>query len=329
VARNWADALQSIGFKVSWVAGQFEPGWEDHRPSTVIPGLGIGESGPDTKELKDALVDADLVVVENLCTIPLNIFAARSVSEVLRGRPTLLHHHDPPWQRKELSHITELPPDDPAWQHVTINNLTRRQMAHRGLRATTIYNGFDTNPAPGDRKKTRERLEVDDSTLLLLHPVRAIPRKRVDKALTIASNLKGTYWLSGPVENSYGPDLENLLSRAKCPILRTSIRNRSDLYAAADLVVFPSSWEGFGNPPVEASIHRRPVVVGNYPVANELRSLGFRWFSPEDLGETQFWLNNRDLALLDHNQKIASTQLSLQHMTARLETLIRSSGWLP
>ena len=40
----------------------------------------------------------------------------------LRGRPALLHHHDPPWQRDRFAHVTELPVDDPAWRwHVGLD----------------------------------------------------------------------------------------------------------------------------------------------------------------------------------------------------------------
>ena len=240
VARNWADALHQMGFDVHWVAGGFEPGWHANGATTVVPGLGIDDDGPpDPSELATALAGADLVVVENLCTIPLNPVAAHAVAEVLRGRPAVLHHHDPPWQRERFAHVTDLPPDDPAWRHVTINDLTRLQMADRGIAAAVIHNGFDPDPPPGDRTRTRADLGVDDDTLLVAHPVRAIPRKDVGRAIGITAELGGTYWLLGPAEDGFGPELDHLLADAACPVLWEPAPTRSDIYAAADLVVFP------------------------------------------------------------------------------------------
>lgn len=324
VAATWAGSLEALGFDVVTVAG-------DGPVDRLVPGLAIGAGTPPAPaEVDAALAGADLVVVENLCTIPLNLPAALVVADRLRGRPAVLHHHDPPWQRPHFAHVTELPPDDPAWRHVTINRFTERQFAERGLHATTIYNGFDVHEPPGDRDATRAALGVAGGDVLVIHPVRAIPRKEIPTAVALTEMLGATYWLMGPAEDGYGPELDRILAAARCPVLRGSgPGTMADAYAAADLVAFPSSWEGFGNPPIEAAIHRRPAAVGDYPVAGELRALGFRWFDPKDADGIEQWLAAPDPALLDTNQRLAAEHFSLERLTADIDRLLDEAGWLP
>lgn len=323
VAETWRRALTDLGYDVVTVAGE---GPVDR----TVAGLRLdAPEPPPVGEVEAALADAALVVVENLLTIPMNLPASEVVAEVLRGRPAILHHHDPPWQRERFAHVTALPPDDPAWRHVTINDLTRREMAERGLTATCIRNGFDPDPPAGDREGTRGRLGIGDDEVLLAHPVRAIARKRVDVALRLAEEMGATYWLPGPAEEGYEPELERLLAGARCRVLREAAVPVEDIYAACDAVVFPSSWEGFGNPPVEAALQGRPAAVGDYPVAEELRALGFRWFPTDDAGPLAEFLRSPDPALLDHNREVARTSLSIELMTEELGRLLDDAGWAP
>jgi glycosyltransferase involved in cell wall biosynthesis len=322
VARQWMDAFRSFGFDVETVAGNGEA-------DRVVEGLGIDAmSAPDEDALADALADADLVVVENLVTIPLNVPAALATGRVLAGRPALIHHHDPPWHRERYAHVTQLPLDDSAWRHVTINRQTAAEMAERGFETTVIYNGFALE-APGDRDAQRARLGVADDEVLVAHPVRAIERKCVPTAIAMAEALGATYWLLGPAEEGYGPTLERLLAEATCRVIHRSCDVQADIYAAADVVAFPSSWEGFGNPPFEAAIHRRPAAVGSYPFASELREMGFRWFDPSDVAAISAFLARPDDAVLDHNRRLVVEHFSLDAVRDALRSLLDEARWLP
>ncbi len=323
VAATWEAALRDFGFDVVTVAG-------DGPVDRLVSGLSAdAEIGPSHSEIEGALADADLVVVENLCTIPLNLAAARAVAAVLRGRPAILHHHDPPWQRARFASVTELPPTDDAWRHVTINHLTRREMTARGIPSTTIYNGFDTRLTDRtDRAAIRARLGVAPDELLVGHPVRAIERKNIPAALDLCTRIGATYWLMGPAEDGYGPTLERLLQDASCRIIHAAAPGGS-LYAAPDGIVFPSTWEGFGNPPIEASLARLPVAVGRYPVGEEVRALGFRWFDSDDPEAFGDALRAPADEALEHNRAVAIEHFSLDVMTRNLHHLIDEAGWLP
>ncbi len=335
VTRTWVDALCSLGFTVSTVTGDAWcwPDVDHHH----VTGLGIDDATPvHVEALSAALHGTDLVVVENLLTIPVNLAASRAVAGVLAGRPTLVHHHDPPWHRARFAHVTELPATDPAWRHVAINRTLCGELGERGIEASVIYNAF---PAPGctdrsaRRVAVRSELGLSPDEWLVAHPVRAIERKNVPAAIELAEALGATYWLLGPAEEGYGPTLATMLTRAGCRVIHRPWHDTDDIYAAADHVAFPSSWEGFGNPPLEAALRRRTVTVGRYPVADELRDLGFRWFEVGDVDGVRRALEHPDdpglVEMLDTDEHLARTRFSTDRLLDDLRTVLDGAGWGP
>jgi glycosyltransferase involved in cell wall biosynthesis len=321
-AAKWGGALEQLGWTVMTIAGS--------GPVDVqIAGLALHASEPpDRAHVEHALAPADLVIVENLCSLPLNPAAGAVVADVLAGRPAVLHHHDLPWQRAHLAHLPG-PPDNPAWAHVTINRLSQSELAQREITASVIYNTFDPDPDPGDRAGARTAIGVAADTRLILQPTRALARKNIAGGLALAAGVGGTYWLMGPAEDGYGPELERLVEEAPCPVVLgaggppVSI---ADAYAASDAVVLPSTWEGFGNPSIESATHRKPLAIGPYPVAGELRAFGFEWFDSAVPGPLADWLDRRGDGrgeLLSHNHDVAARHFNLAMGLERLPTRFR------
>jgi glycosyltransferase involved in cell wall biosynthesis len=323
VADHWGEVLRRLGLAVRTVAGT-------GRADRLLPGLAMDAApGPELAgELAGALDGADLVVAENVCSLPRNPAAAEALAGLLAGRPAVIHHHDLPWQRPELGELPGWPPDDPAWCHVTINELSRKQLADRGIAATTVYGGFP-EPGPGRRDLARERLGVAPGRRLLLQPTRAIARKNVPAGLAMAEALGADYWLTGPDEDGYGPELARLLAAATCRAHRRlpAGLTMDDAYAACDAVALPSTWEGFGAPLIEASLRRRPLAVGDFPVAAELAAFGFTWFPAADPAPLLAFLDHPDPAVLEGNAEVARRHFSMDALTGQLADLLEAAGW--
>ncbi len=306
----------------------------------TVPGLGIdAPDAPTRAEVDEAVAEADLVVVENLCSLPLNPAAADVVAASLAGRPALLHHHDLPWQRPQFAGHPP-PPDDPRWAHVTINERSRGELADAGS-GDTVYNSFAMPAADAARReqgrhagRCRARRPRGDrrppDQRLVLQPTRALPRKNVAGGMAAAARLGATYWLLGPAEDGYGPELERLVAAAPCPVvLGAAGRGRGrpdvridDAYGACDVVALPSTWEGFGNPSLESVTHRRPLVIGPYPVARELADFGFDWFGLDDLGRLDAWLADPDPGLLEHNLAVARSHFDIEDLPGRIAAVL-------
>ncbi len=319
-AQKWIDAFKHLGHRVTTLAGAGDA-------DVVMPELAIGAtSAPSLGAVSRVLRDADLVVVENLVSLPLNVAARAVLYRALDRRDALFRHHDLPWQRAQWRSF-EAPRDQSTWHHVTINELSRRQLQDRGVSAVTIRNSFDCDPPSGRRQLTRDALNLGSERLVLL-PSRAIPRKNVEGALELAAALHATLWLLGPAEDGYGPALEQLLASAAVPVLRGIPEGFDvhDAYAACDLVTLSSTWEGFGNPVLESVTHRRPLAVYPYPVLHEIQSFGFRFFDLYDVEHIDSFLNDPDSQLFNDNVSLARQHFNVADLPRRLASLLEAIG---
>jgi glycosyltransferase involved in cell wall biosynthesis len=107
----------------------------------------------------------------------------------------------------------------------------------------------------------------------------------------------------------------------------------ADAYASADLVCYPSRYEGFGNALLEAFFYRRPVLVNRYPVyARDIAPTGVRCIEIEDgeltgeaIKQAASWLEepSRYQDDVDTNYRIGQACFSFQVIRDRLLPLLK------
>ncbi len=169
---------------------------------------------------------------------------------------------------------------------------------------------------------------------MLLQPTRAIPRKNIPAAIAFAADLARResarslrLWITGPAEDGYDAVFARLVADSEVPVTVGRAASAPDAYAAADLILFPSTWEGFGNPVIESIAHRRPIVVGSYPVLDELHAFGVRMLSIDDPAAVQEWLRAPDRAILETNVALVRPHCSLADLPQRIAGVFAATGW--
>ena len=197
----------------------------------------------------------------------------------------------------------------------------------RSVESVTIMNSFDCDPPLGERDATRRRLDVGPRVLALF-PSRAIPRKNLEAALQLCRGLDAVLWILGPSEDGYGAELDRLVAGSTVEVRRGLPAKCSvhDAYAACDLVVVSSTWEGFGNPVLESVTHRRPLALHPYPVSREIVAHGFKFFDLEDVTAIAEFVRRPRAVVLENNLEIARREFNLASLPHRLQTLLHSVG---
>ena len=307
-ARKWEWALHELGFSRASGRGRARRRAPTRRRVAPVPRdrPGRRHAARRPTSSRRRIAGADLVVVENLCSLPINPDAS-----TMRRRPcspsttgaVVFHHHDLPWQRAGLADAA------PASRRTGRTRCTSRSTTtracssqNRGFDAVTLRNAFDLDPPRGDRDAHARRVRVRARRPRAAPADRAIPRKNIPAAIAFATELGAARArrTSPPLDHRSGGGRLRRRVRAARRRVATSRspsgapERAADAYAAADLVVFPSTWEGFGNPVIESIAHRRPIAVGNYPVLDEMRGFGVQLLSIDDADEVQAWLRAPD-----------------------------------
>lgn len=313
----WQRAFSALGASVETVAGSGEA---DHLLAGLARTDGEGEA---LGELSGLLSGRELVVVENLCSGEFSDKGYQAVVETLAGRPAIFRHHDLFWQPS----APRAPGRVPAsrwWRHVTVNERSRLELSARGIEAVTMYHTFDPDPPQGARDATRAALGIGEGEILLLQPTRAAQHKNVAGGLLLAAGLEATYWLLGEATDGYEETLVRLVEAARGRVVlgRPEAVTLADAYAASDVVTLPSTWEAFGNAAIESALHHRPLAIGSYPVATELRRYGFSWSDWNDPARVLGHLAGRGEAATTRNAEVARIRFSSEELGPRLARLL-------
>jgi glycosyltransferase involved in cell wall biosynthesis len=253
-----------------------------------------------TRELKATLgrfvrdFQVDLVLVQNALCLPVHVPLGLALAELLAetGLPAVAHHHDFAWERERFGHPqlprllhSAFPPALPGLWHLVINSTAGQQLRRRrGIASVVLPNvmDFETQPLPGDGAAYRTAAGLAAEDLLLLQPTRVVPRKGIQTTLRLAHQLADprvkvvVTHADGDEGYAYGRRLRADAERLGVDLRFAPVRadyeqdperpRLADAYAAADLVCYPSRYEGFGNALLEAFYYRRPVLVNRYPV---------------------------------------------------------------
>lgn len=307
----------------------------------------------------------DIIVVENALTIPMNLPLGVALTGLIAelGIHTIAHHHDFFWERQRFQSNqildlldTAFPAKLPTIQHVTINSIAQERLkSRRSIESIVIPNvhDFATPPPTIDNysKDFREAIGLEPDDLFILQPTRVIQRKGIEMALELVHRLDTPNKRLFITHRAHDEGLEywHWLKR-EAGVMKVDLRlvdhivgtqrekknshkiySLWDAYPHADLVTYPSTYEGFGNALLEAVYFKRLTVVNRYPVYNaDIEPLGFDFIELDGFVDdkavqhTQALLSDSEQVqkMADKNYAIAQENFSLEVLGKKLDEVI-------
>ena len=303
-----------------------------------------------------------LLIPQNALTIPMHIPLGVAITQVIMetGIPAIAHHHDFYWERDRFMTNAvwdylrmAFPPKLPSLHHVVINSFAKEQLGFRtGIAATVIPNimDFEHPPPPSDEyaADVREALGVERDELFVLQPTRVVARKGIEHAIELCHRLGPKARLvishaSGDEGYEYEQRLKEYSQMMNVKTLFVSdiineergrtadgrkIYTLADIYPHADLVTYPSTFEGFGNAFLEAIYFRKPIVVNMYSIyQKDIKPKGFSvieldgYVTASAVEKTEEVLRDATLrrTMVEHNYAVAKRFFSFSVLEMRLK----------
>jgi len=309
--------------------------------------------------------DLGMLLIENALTIPLNLPLGVAMTEFIMetGIPTIAHHHDFYWERDRFTNNAvadylslAFPPNLPSIRHVVINSHAGAQLSLRtGISSIVCPNVMDfaNPPDPPDdyAADVRQALGLDEDELLVLQPTRVVQRKGIEHAIELVHRLgRKAKLIISHASGDEGYDYElRLREYSKLMGVNTlfvsdiinehrgstadgrKIYTLEDIYPHADLVTYPSTFEGFGNAFLEAIYFRKPVVVNNYSIYHkDIKPKGFQvieidgYVTEEAVQKTSWVLNDQRMRkrMVDQNYVLGQRYFSYEVLDTQLKAFM-------
>ncbi|MGK0184369.1 MAG: glycosyltransferase involved in cell wall biosynthesis [Verrucomicrobiales bacterium] len=314
--------------------------------------------------------DIDILVPQNAITIPMHVPLGLAITEFLgeTRMPAIAHHHDFYWERTRFSNSAArdyldmaFPPSQPNIFHAVINRPAQQALSLRkGVSSTLVPNVFNFEEPPPEPDEfssdVRKELGLAEDDIFILQPTRLVPRKGIEHAIKLVGALKNPRCKlvvshdAGDEGFEYKNLLAELAEEEGVEILFVSDRVGEvrqfdaqgrkiytlwDLYPHADLVTYPSTYEGFGNALLEAIYFRKPVVVNRYSIfIEDIEPKGFQFAVMDGFVSRQVVREVRRILadaeyreeMVKHNYRVAAKHYGYTFLVEALLSLLYRVG---
>ncbi len=310
--------------------------------------------------------DISLLIIENAISIPMHVPLGIAIAQFLAETeyPAVAHHHDFYWERTRFSvnavgDILDMafPARDPELTHVVINQNAQEELCWRkGMSSYLVPNvlDFESPPPPIDAysRDIRQQIGLEPDDVLILQPTRVVPRKGIEHAVKLVEMLGDPRYKlvisheAGDEGLDYINQIRELGAASNVDIRFIATRigdirqlNRFgqkmytlwDIYPHADLVTYPSLYEGFGNALLEAFYFKVPVLINRYAIfTRDIEPKGFRvpvmegFLTHRVVEEVRQLLTDREYRreVGDHNYAVATRFYSYKVLRSTLRAIL-------